>query len=220
MSEKTQSGLLAVALLWSAMCLGAGAEPTDAAPQIEGCRNVEATERVEEYNPRVPQTTFMSSMMEGATQGFSEGLSPDGRVSEAVRRAVVNPTRENGAVFNELPRSFRPYCRAYDADRALVSRLVAELMNQLGNPILVSDEAAGIFQTAVQQRGARSVTAFSPAWRDSYVATVEEAGPNRTVVRIFRNVHVARDPGIFNQGVSTGRNEKWLFTQIADRLQQ
>lgn len=181
-------------------------------PLIPNCRNVSSASRVDAYSTQYYHTTWGSAWMEGAAQGLSEGLT-DRPVSQAVREAMISPSVRDGRTFNRIPVAHRPYCRSYDADRALVAGIVESILPRLGNPIERSDRRAGVFRTGTIQRSHVAAT-----WQDSYAIRVEDLGPGRTGVWVYREVHISRDGAVFNEGISSGHNESWIFTEIANRL--
>lgn len=181
-------------------------------PMIPNCRNVSAASRVEEYSPQFYHTTWGSAWMEGAAQGFSEGLTNQ-PTSQAVREAMVSPSVRDGATFNRIPAAHRPFCHAFDADRARVSEIVEDILPLLGNPVERSDKRAGVFRTSDIQRNHIAAT-----WRDNYAIRVEDLGPGRTGVWVYRQVYISRDGQVYNEGISSGHNELWVLTQIADQL--
>lgn len=177
------------------------------------CRNVSSTQTVDSYITNFYLTTWGSASAEGSAQGFGEGLTGQGRAFEAVRQAMLRPQKTQDGLFNELPRSFKPYCRIYDAGRPDVAKAVAEILPSLGNPIITSNQRSGIFATDFIQRQHPAAR-----WRDSYVITVTEEGPDRVVVRVLRTVYISRDGTTFNQGIPDGHNEKWILTQIGNKI--
>lgn len=181
--------------------------------KIQGCKNVPESRRVDDYITNAYLTTFGSAFLEGSANGFSEGLGAQGQWTDAVRKAMLHPKVAPDGALLELPLAIQPYCRSYYADRPAVARAVAEILPSLGNKILQSDQQAGIFRTDVIDRQ-------SPAarWKDSYIITVSSEGPERVVVRILRTIYICRDGVTYNQGLSSGHNETWIFTRIADRL--
>ena len=179
---------------------------------VSGCSNVSQTARVEEYVTGFYLTTWGSAWMEGASEGVSAATSNEGAIGDAIRMALIQPEEDGDFVFNELMTSVRPFCRVYAATRADVANAVATILPKLGNPILLSDERAGIFRTGTIDRQHTSAR-----WKDSYLITVEEERMNRIVVRILRSVYIQRDIE-YNQGESSGQNEMWIFSQIARQL--
>lgn len=114
------------------------------------------------------------------------------------------------AFFPELTNP-TPFCRNFTADKHAVSNIIATIVPQLGNPIVVFDKENGIFTTSIIERGH-----LGGRWQDSYSITVtEEQGT--TLVRILRTLHIRRG-GEFRQHPSDGNNEAWILTQISDRL--
>lgn len=151
-------------------------------------------------------STWGSASMEGAVEGFSEGLRDAAKDSNRQRSG----TTEN---VNLLPFSAEPYCRAYFGNRQDISRIVAEILPLLGNKILVSNEEVGVFATDYTER-----QHLMAGWRDSYEITVSSEGSTRTVVRVLRKLYISRSRGVFNQAISNGHNEAWIMTQIEQRL--
>jgi len=109
------------------------------------------------------------------------------------------------------------FCRSYSADRPTVSRVVAQMLPQIGNPPKLMDIQSGIFTTEPVARS--HVTA---RWEDSYYITVTEQPEGRSLVRVLRTLHVyrgrQRDTKPTSPIPSDGHNEKWLLTQVGDRL--
>lgn len=176
---------------------------------VSGCSNVSQTARVDEYETKYYLTTYGSAWLEGASEGMASG---EGRIGEAIAQAMVRPTNAGGFVFNELMTSLQPFCRVYVATRAEVANAIATALPKLGNPILVSDERAGIFRTDTIDRQHPAAR-----WKDSYLIAVEEERANRVIVRILRSVYIARDTA-YNQAESSGQNEIWIFSEIARQL--
>lgn len=94
-----------------------------------------------------------------------------------------------------------------------MARIVADIVPELGNPIERSDAGAGVFRTGRAQRSHAMA-----AWQDSYAVAVYTLAPGRTAVWVFRDVYISRGGGPFDQGISSGRNETWIFTEIGDAL--
>lgn len=105
-----------------------------------------------------------------------------------------------------------PFCRMYKADAKTVSAKVQSIMPNLGNPIKVADVANGFFSTDVMERHA-----VMAEWQDSYSITVQEAKTGVSVVRVLRPVRIQSGRG-FQQKESDGYNEKWILSQITERL--
>ena len=122
------------------------------------------------------------------------------------------PARGNGAIFNNLPAFVEPFCRLYDDEFPDVSAVVADTLKSTGYPVQVSNTQIGVFMTGFVNRQQPMAL-----WRDNYVVTVTPAGLH-TEVKVLRTVYISRDGATYNQGISVGQNETWLFTQIGDRL--
>jgi hypothetical protein len=107
-----------------------------------------------------------------------------------------------------------PFCRMYKADAKTVSSILQGLISRLGNPIKVADVANGLFTTDIMNR-----SAIMAKWQDSYSITAQEESAGITVVRILRalNVYQSSQNG-YEQNLSDGDNEKWMLSQITDRL--
>jgi hypothetical protein len=207
----------ALALILCA-CVASGAPSVRSSPRdgegqlIAGCRNVSPSSRVETYDTRFYHTTYGSAWVEGTSN--LNGLG-EGGVAQAIREAMGEPTIRNGRTYYELPMSLRPYCRAYDADRALVAGVVAQILPQLGNPVERSDVVAGVFKTGRSHRSHAMAR-----WQDDYAIAVYSLGPGQTAVWVYRDIYISR-PGMgeqFDQAISSGRNETWIFTRINDAL--
>jgi hypothetical protein len=177
---------------------------------IEGCRNVSAHSRIESYDTRFYHTTYGSAWVEGSTNLATLG---EGRVAQAIQEAMGEARAQDGRIYYALPFNLRAYCRAYDADRALVARIVAGVVARLGNPVERADISAGVFRTGRIERSHAMA-----AWQDSYAIAVYTLAPGRTAVWIQRKVYISRGGGPFDEGISSGRNETWIFTEIGDRL--
>jgi hypothetical protein len=203
-------------LLLAAACAAPGAPPLRTAgeaedPLIPNCQNVSPDARVEQYDTEHYLTTWGSAAYEGAAQGFSEGLG-HGPLADAVRKVVLHPAENRDAIFNSLPAGIEPFCRSYNTDFADVNTVVRQILPLLGNQVLVSKPQIGVFVTAPVERSMPVAK-----WRDFYVITVTPLGL-RIEVKVLRAVFICRDGVTFNQGISVGQNETWVFTQIADRL--
>jgi hypothetical protein len=183
-------------------------------PVIPKCQNVSSTARVEEFNTTDYLTTWGSAWLEGAMQGFGEGLNGGGSVADAVQSAVLHPATGNDAIFNSLPAFVEPFCRSYDAEFPQVNEAVAQSLQATGYPVQVSNTQIGVFKTGFVNRQQPMAQ-----WQDNYVVTVTPAGL-RTEVKVLRSVYISRDGVTYNQGISVGQNETWLFTQISDRLER
>lgn len=184
-------------------------------PLIEGCHNVSRSARVENYQTQFYMSTWASAWLEGATQGFLEGLSDDGAVGAILEASLIPPTVIAGKTYNKLPFPPDAYCRTYDASPRAVSRAVAVIMPLLDNPVTVSDIATGHFETDFKLRQHAAAQ-----WEDRYIIKISGGGPRTTVVYIIRVLYISRDRATFNQGVSVGHNETWILTQIHDRLRK
>lgn len=177
---------------------------------IPNCRNV-ATDARRDRRPDGYDTTWNSSLQEGALEGAASGLEQGGVGAALLRPIMVRraPTREGDRVFNHRNEDPAPYCRAFAAPVDQVRRAADAVVGELGNPVRERDRATGIFRTGWRER---------TDWRDSYLVVVEAAGEDRAVVRIWRSVYISHSPGVFNQGESAGGNETWMFSRIAERL--
>lgn len=181
-------------------------------PLISECKNVASDVRVDVYNTSDYLTTWESAAYEGTVQGFSEGLG-SAAIAEAVRKAMLNPTTVTSHIFNELPGSQEPFCRAFHFSAAKVKSVIGSVLAALGNPILLANNRLGIYRTDFvfrQHPAAR--------WKDSYIITVGSEAPERAIVRVLRLVFISRDGSNYNQGISVGYNETWVLTRIADGL--
>jgi len=184
-------------------------------PLIPNCQNVSPTAHVEQFNTTDYLTTWGSAWLEGAAQGFGEGLSGGGAMADAVHNAVLHPSSGgNAEIFNNLPAFVEPFCRSYDAGVPAVSEAVEQTLQETGYPVQVSNTQTGVFMTGYVNRAQPMAL-----WRDDYVVTVTPAGP-RTEVKVLRSVFISRDGTTYNQGISAGQNETWIFEQIAERLEQ
>lgn len=109
------------------------------------------------------------------------------------------------------------FCRSYKADKPTVSKVVAQILPEIGNPPKHMDIQSGIFMTESVAR-----SHFAARWEDSYYITVTEQPEGRSLVRVLRTLHVyrgrQRDTKPTSPIPSDGHNEKWLLTQIGDRL--
>lgn len=112
------------------------------------------------------------------------------------------------AVFAMLSNNTKPFCRVVDRPAADVSRAAAQVMPRLGNRMLVSDVANGVFTTDMKER-----TKVITTWRDSYSVNVTEEEAGKTVVRVSRDL-LLRDGGAWSQSASDGNNEKWILGEI------
>lgn len=184
-------------------------------PLIKGCQNVSRAARVEKYQTQFYLSTWASAWLEGANQGFREGLADEGGVGSVIEAVLVPPNLIAGKTYNMLPSPPDAYCRSYDAEPRAVSRAVASIMPFLENPVTVSDTARGRFETDFKRRQHKAAE-----WVDRYIVKVLSSGPRTTVVYIFRVLYISRDGRTFNQGLSVGHNETWIFTGISDRLRK
>ena len=112
------------------------------------------------------------------------------------------------AIFAMLSNNTKPFCRVVDRPAADVSRPAAQVMPRLGNRMLVSDVANGVFTTDRKERSKVITT-----WRDSYSVNVTEEEAAKTVVRVSREL-MLRDGGGWSQSASDGHNEKWILGEI------
>lgn len=112
------------------------------------------------------------------------------------------------AVFAMLSNNTKPLCRVVDRAASDVSRAAAQVMPRLGNRILVSDVANGVFTTDRKER-----TKVITTWRDSYSVNVTEEEAGKTVVRVSREL-MLRDGNGWSQSASDGNNEKWILGEI------
>ena len=112
------------------------------------------------------------------------------------------------AIFAMLSNNTKPFCRVVDRPAADVSRAAAQVMPRLGNRMLVSDVANGVFTTDRKER-----TKVITTWRDSYSVNVTEEETAKTVVRVSREL-MLRDGNGWSQSASDGHNEKWILGEI------
>ena len=112
------------------------------------------------------------------------------------------------AIFAMLSNNTKPFCRVVERPAADVSRAAAQVLPRLGNRMLVSDVANGVFTTDLKER-----TKVITTWRDSYSVNVTEEEAGKTVVRVSRDL-LLRDGGAWSQSASDGNNEKWLLGEI------
>ena len=174
---------------------------------IPGCKNVSKRIRVDQYITEFYLSTYGSAWLEGTMAGFRQG------VSEGLRDTVrtggllsgMNPPDANRP--NALPFSLEPFCMGFRSPAPAVSHAVASILPRLGNRILLSDEANGVFETDFVERHHRAAR-----WRDKFVISVEEVS-GQTVVKVLRILYISRG-GPFNQAISVGHNESWVLTQV------
>ena len=146
-------------------------------------------------------------------EGAGDGVRGGGPFSSAPKEVIRRPIPTQNRIFNHLPASPTSFCMTYDADEAAVARVVAATMKRVGNAVIVSNEADGVFETEYLERRHSAAR-----WLDSYSVTVTADGRGRTVVRVLRTVYVSQDGRTFNQGNSVGHNEAWLLMQISNRV--
>ena len=107
-----------------------------------------------------------------------------------------------------------PFCRMYKADTKTVSSIIQGLISRLGNPIRGADVANGLFTTDTMER-----SDIMMKWQDSYSITAQEEQAGVTIVRVLRALKVYQSSqGGYEQNLSYGDNEKWILSQIAERL--
>jgi hypothetical protein len=204
-------------------CSGPGApllrrEVTDnEGPLIAECKNVSSRSRVDEYSTKSYMSTWGSAFLEGATEGISTGfrdatdeMSVGRRIAWRAAARLLKST--DGLTFKPTP-----FCRAYAAQFHEVVHAVKEVLPLLENPITVSDEDEGYFETGFVERS--HIAAY---WRERYLLAIDSETPERTVLRIVRILYILRKQGgeRYNQGVSVGHHEAWIMTRVADKLQQ
>ena len=112
------------------------------------------------------------------------------------------------AIFAMLSNNTKPFCRVVNRPAADVSRAAAQVLPRLGNRMLVSDVANGVFTTDLKER-----TKVITTWRDSYSVNVTEEEAGKTVVRVSRDL-LLRDGNGWSQSASDGYNEKWILGEI------
>jgi hypothetical protein len=188
-------------------------EDTDAeGPLIAGCKNVSSRYRVNEYETQYYMSTWGSAFLEGATEGISTDATDEVSAGKIVWRAAARMvTGTKGLTFKPTP-----FCRAYTAQFYEVVRAVKEVLPLLDNPITVSDEEEGYFETGFVERSHKAAD-----WRERYLLAIDSETPESTVLRIVRILYIQRKQGgeRFNQAVSVGHNEAWIMTRVADKLQ-
>ncbi len=180
---------------------------------IPDCKNVSKRVRVDRYVTEFYLSTWGSAWMEGAAEGFQQGASDGLRDAMGKRGPFGGASPPDPNRPNSLPFPLDPFCTEFRSPYPDVSHAVAGLLPQLGNPILLSDQANGIFETGFVERHHRAAR-----WRDKYLISVEE-GHGRTVVKVLRLLYISRG-GSFNQAISVGHNEAWILMQIAARLRE
>ncbi len=134
------------------------------------------------------------------------------KVDTVSYRAAGPPSLVAGFV---QPKSF---CRYYQADKLTISKIIAQILPNIGNPPKLMDIQNGIFTTESMAR------AHLTPWEDSYYVTVSQEADGRSLVRVHRTLFVysaRRDPRATRPArpiPSDGHNERWLLAQIGDRL--
>ena len=98
-----------------------------------------------------------------------------------------------------------------------IANIISKIVNNLGNKIIISDVDNGIFITDFIKRQHNNPLSKAQ-WVDRYEIVVKNEGLKRTVVMIYRDLYISRDPGIYNQAISVGYNEGWIMTQISNDL--
>lgn len=189
----------------------AGAEAAEASSS--DCKFVPTSKRVETFETGFYNTTWSSAWIEGATEGFGDGLSGESRLADFVRQLVLRPNETSEEIRQSLPWSRPPFCRRYEASPERVARLVSGILPQMGQDVLVSDVKAGVFLTDFG-----SYEHAAAAWKDRYLISVDPDGTGGSIVRVLRTVYISRTPGVFNRAASAGRNETWLLTKVSDGL--
>lgn len=174
-------------------------------PLIPDCKNVSSQTRIDDYDTGSYHTTWGSALAEGPGLGT--------RLSEELTGRSGATRGDDGNQYYALPNQPEPYCRSYVADYAAVAKAVTQILPNLGNPITSEDEEAGVFTTGFINRAHTAA-----AWRDNYTITLQQSTEGRVIVRVFRDVYISRRRGTYNQGISSGHNEAWVLTQIADRV--
>lgn len=116
-------------------------------PLLDGCQNVADVPPERGYVTTFYQSTWSSAFLEGGNQGVREGLAEGGGLAGITPSA--NPRRTSGESvrFNDLPFQPEPFCRKFQAEMIRVADAVADIIKELGNPIIRSDKAAGYFET-------------------------------------------------------------------------
>jgi hypothetical protein len=195
-------------------------------------------------------TTLTSALMEGAMEGFSNGVSEGfvevgavrgyqaaqgnpifestfanagARAGAAIASRVRPPSVADGKNLNMLPQGTVAYCRSFNATPEQVNLAVNMVMMNFSYPMERSGFKDGLYETGFVEREHRAAK-----WIDRYRVLIQAQSGGTTSVKVTRQVFIGRwataadrgNPAVYNQGVSVGHNEAWLLTQIADRLHQ
>ena len=175
-------------------------------------------------NEPLASLVFFIFLIPSAFLSWSPGYAQTGEcetVSDSDRVEKIDITSYHAAGLPSLvaglvqPKSF---CRSYPVDKLTVSKIIAQVLPNIGNPPKLIDIQNGIFTTESTPR------AHMTPWEDSYYITVSEETGGRSLVRVHRTLFVysaRRDPRATRPArpiPSDGHNEKWLLTQIGDRL--
>ena len=202
-------------------------------PLISNCHNVSNSTKVDNYITEYYLSTWGSALLEGASEGVWEGLgrempnkvkNRDDLIKYLIKQGILQENYsskgnklsiDHGQMslpvnFDSLIFSSPPYCRVYEASALDVSRAISNIINTLGNDILLSDIDSGLFITGFIDRQHKAAR-----WKDRYIILVQNQSPTRSVVKILRELYISRKNGPFNKAISVGHNEAWIMTQIS-----
>lgn len=176
-------------------------------PLVPGCKNVSSKAVVDRYITESYLTTWGSAWVEGATQGFFEGIDEI--------ELKKNPTKRPSEKLNNLPLDSQSFCRTYQHSTLSVSRAVAKVLPLLGNKVAASNIEFGFFRTKDIERQHKAAR-----WRDRYDIQVTKFDSHWTSLSIKRVIYISRDGTTFNEAISVGYNEAWIMKKVNEILMQ
>ena len=184
-------------------------------PMTANCRNVSQSAQANHDPWAFYHTTWGSAWVEGATEGFYEGIEEAG--------VFKFQAGEDGQVVTNTPIGLRPYCLSINASYARTLAAVERTLPLLNAPVDEARPEYGYFTTERvlrRHKGAEAseISAARPAWRESYELRVLNHTEDWTVVRVTRAVQISRQEGTYNPAASSGHNEVWILNQVKDAV--
>ena len=233
MNEIIVKSSLVFSLVFIASCSGPGApllrtSSADGEGElIQNCNNISNKSKVDSFITDFYLSTWGSAFAEGMQQGVKEGMPADmlKSIEEVIKAAgmplspLVLTGIDNGEILIQLINRPSPFCRIYFEDSKKVSESISRIIQNLGNDVLISDVDNGIFITDfIRRKHEISSSKYPVHWLDRYEILVKNKGSKKSVVTVYRDLYISREPGIFNQAISVGHNEGWIMTQITNKL--
>jgi len=162
------------------------------------------------FNTTSPQTTFFSAFFEGAIKN-PEPETPGQSYTERLRKLTIPPMEER--IVRQQPNPPPHYCATFQASRDTLIAAMANAFRSIEYPVEEADRRRGVFSTKFVDR-----KVSGRIWMDRYRLTLESGPSGGFVVRVNRQVYTSREQDMYYQGISNGKNEAWILSQISAQL--